>query len=218
MKKSLFYLLAVLILTPNIYAEGMTPEEAFPGSLVAGERVWDQMDVVEVTVETRITGEDVNIWKGACSLQNGLLSGQYPDVKFKMGRLDCLGDAPTDISKLNVIGRGISYKARHIPAYPSAPHQFAFSYNGMNSDRIFGRNWVRRESLNALTRKDVVFLDFMGTARRSSSRTNLDDIIYFMMVTITPNEDQTEKMRVELSINDYSNQKEVNVFFETELK
>ncbi|MGZ3719734.1 MAG: hypothetical protein ACXWR1_15445 [Bdellovibrionota bacterium] len=134
---------------------------AFLHTFASGQKSWAIRNAVVVYSRTEKNALKEK-WTSTCAAGGPIsLAGSYPNLTVRMTRFDCGPNhqAP-EFTKLHLITNVMDYRARFIPAGDTEPNQFGLSLTRSENSGFI--RWESQESLNALTKDHVVFLDFSG--------------------------------------------------------
>jgi len=141
--------------------------DAFAKTAASGSKSWTLANV-KVTYSPTKNQVPLSKRELACAVSGTLVvNGAYPQVEVSVPRLDCTGNAPSEVTKLFLLTSHLVYGARYAPALPDEPNQFRLDLDRASVDRFF--LWEHVQSLNAGMRGHEVFFDLEGEERGRAS-------------------------------------------------
>ena len=152
--------LQALAIGKSLDAATQAPKLAFLNTFSSGEHHWMAKNIEMTYSKLDLRGTTQESWKTSCtSTGETSVVGSYPGVQLKVGGFACARPAPHEFSQLQLILHKLNYTVRYIPAFPSEPNQFAMSLSDTAAPYF---RWKSQRSLNALTKENVAFFDFVG--------------------------------------------------------
>jgi hypothetical protein len=214
-----FALIGLILAPVMAFAQEPAPSsnvaaEAFTKTFAAGTNKWSFKNAI-VSVKTTGNGKTAtSVLK--CSSDQVSSIGVYPKILFNIGSLSCNKTIPTELLTLQLLARHLGYDATHIPT-SSDPSQFRLNLRTAELGPF--PRWKRIESMNALTRDNVVYMDLVGETR---DVVLFGSTYYFLQITLQREPAGSEEsLSAELTIDDYlnpSNSQKTEISLKTQLQ
>lgn len=177
-------------------------KETFLLNYASGVKSWTVKDVaVQIVVKDKFH-HVLHTKDLICSTASPIkLEGKYPTLVFQLGWMTCdTAETIPELLYLNIIGSRLTYRVKHIPVSDIAPNQFRLLLKDADIHSISRKfQWSDVQSINANSKADTVFIDFMGR----KSLTGVDDLdrgtLYFFEATVSKNEQERPVLKINLS-------------------
>lgn len=192
-----------------------SPEEASFRRAFAGygpRREFARAEIV-LRQSSLITDDTLENWAGSCAGSLTLVA-EFPLARFGLGAITCEGaELPPALLRLLAIAKNLEYKARHLPALPDEPDQFALDLDGT---KIAPRaRWEDVKSLNSVARAGTVSFDFVGSEVRPH---DFDAGTHAWLSATLRKVEGGETLEVEFVFDDFDRREKTSIRFKTKLE